>query len=89
MDTSDAAAGTAVTMPALTAPPAGGLYWAFQFISTTGTAGSTAGFTYTVTSPGGNLIVVNGSLTPGTIYAPTATQTSGKNGGSAVIIVAR
>lgn len=87
-DTSDSPATTSVTMPALTAPPAGGLYLAWEFISGTGSAGSTAGFNYYVTT-GTNLWVTNGSLTPGSTYQPTATMTSGYTGGQAIILVAQ
>ena len=87
IDTSNTASGTAVKMPSLKAPSLGGAYVCFQFISTTGSAGSTTGFVYSVLT-GGNLIAVNTSLTPATTYQPTATQTTGYNGGIALILVA-
>ena len=87
LDYSTTAAHTSVAFPPLTAPARGGLYWSYDFISGTGSAGSTTGYTYTV-GVGGNLVAVNGSITPGTLCNPTATQTSGNEGGLAVIIVA-
>ena len=87
LDLSSNSAHTTVNFPTLIAPPRGGLYWAYDFIGVTGSAGSTPGYSYTVTT-GSNLLVANGSITPGTTCSPTATQTSGEEGGLAIILVA-
>ncbi len=87
------AAATAVTtiaFPSLTSGAGSAqVYWGYAESTATAIAGSTAGFTYTSTSDAsGNMSIENPSLTPSTIYAPTASQTSANTTSIAEIFAA-
>lgn len=76
-NTASASSGGTITWPSLT--PAAGvrLYFGHSVLAHTGSAGSTSGFTYLVTSAGGEVMCYNTSLVAAA--APTATQSSGYN----------
>lgn len=84
--------GGACPFPTLTSGSSGGLYWGWSYPATTAHAGSTAGFTYDITTQPtyGNILVWDGSLAPSTAYAPTFSQATANSwyDAAAVIVVA-
>ncbi len=81
-------ASTTMTYPTLKAPETGGLYWGYGYTGGTGSAGSTSGFSYKVTSVGTNVIAYDPTMAAGTSYSPTATTTSAVSDAVAMIITA-
>jgi hypothetical protein len=69
---------SAVTFPTLTPATAGELYFGYGFVTGTGSAGSTPGFTYTVTPATTDVVTWDTNLT--TTASPTASQTSTGSG---------
>jgi hypothetical protein len=67
-----------VTYPTLTPAAAGELYFGYGFVAGTGSAGSTPGFTYTVTSQG-QILAWDTSVSA--TVSPTASETSSRSGG--------
>src|ERR1035437_6242258 len=87
--TSTATASTNMIYPSLTSYPQarGQSYWAFGISPNNARAGSDAGFTWSSTIDG-NDIVFDGTLVPSTGYQPTGTQDSAAGSTSIGIIIA-
>ena len=65
---------TSITFPTVTSGPAATqVYWGYVESSATAQAGTTPGFTY-ATTPQGNLSTSSVSLSPNTVYTPTASE---------------
>lgn len=79
----------ACAYPSLTSGRSGGLYWGWAYGATVGKAGTTAGFSYYVTTDPthGNVLVSDPSLAPSTAYAPTFGQVSPTSWYDAVAVV--
>ena len=82
----NSAASTAVTFPKLTPSGTGELYFAYDSVANSASAGKTSGFTYATTSDGD---IVAYDVNVSSAQQPTATQSpSGVSGGVGVLIVA-
>ena len=80
------ASSTAVAFPALTPTGTGELYFSYMAVAQSGSAGTTSGFTYTVTADGD---VASYDTSVSAAVAPTAKQSpAGVSGGVAVLITA-
>lgn len=69
--------GGVVTYPSLTAQTSGELYYGYAQASSTGSNGSTSGFSYYQTPTQNNEITYDPSLTGATTYQPTSSQSTG------------
>jgi len=81
--------GTTCSFPTLTAGSAGGLYWGWAYGSAKGSAGSSPGFSYYVTTDvtHWNVLVSGASLATGTTYTPTFTQAAPTSWYDAVAVI--
>ena len=80
-------ASTTITYPSLTSAGASELYVGYaQSQTANGSAGSTSGFSYLVTTTQKNVIAYTFPTAAGTVYQPTASQTSGESNTVAAII---
>ena len=78
---------TTVTFPTLTPSGSGELYFGFAQVDNTGSAGSTSGFTYDVTSPAENVVTYDPNVSAAA--TPTASQSpAGTSGAAAVLMTA-
>ena len=80
-------ASTTITYPSLRASGTNGLYWGYARSAGTGSAGSTSGFSYTVTGAS-NVVTYNPTMTSGSTYQPTASNTNNSSHAVAMIVMA-
>jgi hypothetical protein len=75
--------------PTLSSGSSGGLYWGWGYPATTSRPGSTAGFSYFITTvpTHGNVLLWNGSLAASTAYSPTFIQVTGTSWYDATAVI--